>query len=140
MQIEHGTIRGKLSLSLESRLLLTGLMEALKWDQLTIAGDGTLVAGQHCSNLSYFTCILLTRFYFNSLACDDEQEAAKSELPAATMKLIHSGKVLKDADSIESCNIKPTDFLVVMITKVRSLIFVKGGREATPPELNICCC
>jgi len=46
-------------------------------------------------------------------------EAAKSELPAATMKLIHSGKVLKDADSIESCNIKPTDFLVVMITKAK---------------------
>ena len=35
------------------------------------------------------------------------------------MKLIHSGKVLKDDDSIESCNIKPNDFLVVMITKVR---------------------
>jgi hypothetical protein len=34
------------------------------------------------------------------------------------MKLIHSGKVLKDEDSIESCNIKPNDFLVVMITKV----------------------
>jgi len=35
------------------------------------------------------------------------------------MKLIHSGKVLKDDDKIESCNIKPNDFLVVMITKVR---------------------
>jgi hypothetical protein len=34
------------------------------------------------------------------------------------MKLIHSGKVLKDEDVIESCNIKPNDFLVVMIAKV----------------------
>jgi hypothetical protein len=56
------------------------------------------------------------------------------------MKLIHSGKVLKDADSIESCNIKATDFLVVMITKVGSLMFVKGGHEATQSELNIGCC
>jgi len=45
-------------------------------------------------------------------------EKEKSELPAASMKLIHSGKVLKDDDKIESCNIKPNDFLVVMIAKV----------------------
>lgn len=50
------------------------------------------------------------------------QEAAKSELPAASMKLIHSGKVLKDDDKIDSCNIKPNDFLVVMIAKVRELL------------------
>mmetsp|Transcript_19164 Transcript_19164/g.22077 ORF Transcript_19164/g.22077 Transcript_19164/m.22077 type:complete len:456 (+) Transcript_19164:127-1494(+) len=46
-------------------------------------------------------------------------EKAKAELPAANMKLIHSGKVLKDDATIESCNIKPTDFLVVMITKAK---------------------
>lgn len=46
-------------------------------------------------------------------------ETAKSELPAASMKLIHSGKVLKDGDKIESCNIKPNDFLVVMIAKAK---------------------
>mmetsp|Transcript_18458 Transcript_18458/g.40122 ORF Transcript_18458/g.40122 Transcript_18458/m.40122 type:complete len:461 (-) Transcript_18458:2448-3830(-) len=46
-------------------------------------------------------------------------EAAKSELPAASMKLIHSGKVLKDDDKIESCKIKPNDFLVVMIAKAK---------------------
>ena len=34
------------------------------------------------------------------------------------MKLIHSGKVLKDDEKIENCNIKPNDFLVVMIAKV----------------------
>ncbi len=33
------------------------------------------------------------------------------------MKLIHSGKVLKDDQTIESCGIKPNDFLVVMVTK-----------------------
>lgn len=46
-------------------------------------------------------------------------EAAKSELPAASMKLIHSGKVLKDDAKIDSCNIKPNDFLVVMIAKAK---------------------
>ena len=33
------------------------------------------------------------------------------------MKLIHSGKVLKDEDVISTCGLKETDFLVVMITK-----------------------
>lgn len=46
-------------------------------------------------------------------------EATKSELPAANMKLIHSGKVLKDEVTIESCNIKPNAFLVVMISKAK---------------------
>jgi len=46
-------------------------------------------------------------------------ETAKAELPATTQKLIHSGKVLKDSDTIESCNIKPNAFLVVMIAKVK---------------------
>lgn len=33
------------------------------------------------------------------------------------MKLIHSGKVLKDDDQISAAGIKPNDFLVVMVTK-----------------------
>mmetsp|Transcript_26534 Transcript_26534/g.64672 ORF Transcript_26534/g.64672 Transcript_26534/m.64672 type:complete len:448 (-) Transcript_26534:1791-3134(-) len=44
-------------------------------------------------------------------------EAAQSDLSAANMKLIHSGKVLKDDQTIESCGIKQNDFLVVMVTK-----------------------
>eukprot|EP00934_Nitzschia_sp_Nitz4_P005104 Nitzschia sp. Nitz4//scaffold171_size48012//6507//7925//NITZ4_007119-RA/size48012-augustus-gene-0.21-mRNA-1//1//CDS//3329538683//5094//frame0 len=44
-------------------------------------------------------------------------EKAKAELVAANMKLIHSGKVLKDDQTVEACGIKPSDFLVVMITK-----------------------
>mmetsp|Transcript_26119 Transcript_26119/g.36821 ORF Transcript_26119/g.36821 Transcript_26119/m.36821 type:complete len:428 (-) Transcript_26119:162-1445(-) len=35
------------------------------------------------------------------------------------MKLIHSGKVLKDDQTIEGCNIKENDFLVVMVTKAK---------------------
>ena len=41
------------------------------------------------------------------------------------MKLIHSGKVLKDEDTIESCNIKPNAFLVVMISKVRAVTLLQ---------------
>jgi len=46
-------------------------------------------------------------------------EAGNKELPAASMKLIHSGKVLKDDQKVEECNFKPNDFLVVMITKAK---------------------
>ena len=35
------------------------------------------------------------------------------------MKLIHSGKVLKDDAKMEACNIKENDFLVVMVTKAK---------------------
>jgi UV excision repair protein RAD23 len=37
------------------------------------------------------------------------------------MKLIHSGKVLKDDLTIDSCGIKPNDFLVVMVTKAKKV-------------------
>lgn len=46
-------------------------------------------------------------------------ESTNSDLPASNMKLIHSGKVLKDEISIESCGIKQNDFLVVMVTKAK---------------------
>lgn len=35
------------------------------------------------------------------------------------MKLIHSGKVLKDTETISACGINPNDFLVVMVTKAK---------------------
>ena len=47
----------------------------------------------------------------------NKQEAEKPELPAACMKLIHSGKVLKDTETIANCQLKPNAFLVVMISK-----------------------
>jgi len=43
------------------------------------------------------------------------------------MKLIHSGKVLKDEDVISTCGIKESDFLVVMVTKP------KKAAAAPPP-------
>lgn len=42
---------------------------------------------------------------------------AKSELPAARQKLIHSGKVLKDAQVLSETGITENEFLVCMITK-----------------------
>ena len=50
------------------------------------------------------------------------------------MKLIHSGKVLKDTDTIESCNIKPSDFLVVMITKAKKEKAVAASAVAAAGE------
>lgn len=48
------------------------------------------------------------------------QENNNAELPAASMKLIHSGKVLKDEDVLSSVGIKENDFLVVMIAKKKA--------------------
>jgi UV excision repair protein RAD23 len=50
------------------------------------------------------------------------KEHHKSELPAAGMKLIHSGKVLKDGDLLSSYGIRETDFLVVMVTKPKKVV------------------
>jgi UV excision repair protein RAD23 len=47
-------------------------------------------------------------------------EAANNEFEAPKLKLIHSGKVLKDEQTLTECGIKENDFLVVMIMKVIS--------------------
>jgi UV excision repair protein RAD23 len=52
---------------------------------------------------------------------DAIKESQKSELPASSIKLIHSGKVLKDEDVVSSCGIKESDFLVVMVTKPKKV-------------------
>lgn len=49
------------------------------------------------------------------------------------MKLIHSGKILKDDDTIESCNIKPTDFLVVMVSKKKTPAPAPAAAAAPAP-------
>ena len=49
------------------------------------------------------------------------QESSRSDMSAACMKLIFSGKVLKDDDTLEKCNIKENDFLVVMVTKPKKV-------------------
>mmetsp|Transcript_8382 Transcript_8382/g.12595 ORF Transcript_8382/g.12595 Transcript_8382/m.12595 type:complete len:473 (+) Transcript_8382:182-1600(+) len=64
-------------------------------------------------------------------------ETTKSELPAANMKLIHSGKVLKDDATIESCNIKPSDFLVVMIAKAKKTAAAAAAPAAAAPKEEV---
>lgn len=59
-------------------------------------------------------CILLLKLPYS-------KETTKAELPAASIKLIHSGKVLKDEDVISTCGIKESDFLVVMVTKPKKV-------------------
>ena len=49
------------------------------------------------------------------------------------MKLIHSGKVLKDDQTIESCGIKPNDFLVVMVTKPKKTAAAAPKTPAPAP-------
>ena len=61
------------------------------------------------------------------------QESTKSEMSAEGMKLIHSGKILKDDDTIESCNIKPSDFLVVMVSKKKAPAPAPAAAAAPAP-------
>jgi UV excision repair protein RAD23 len=51
------------------------------------------------------------------------------------MKLIHSGKVLKDDQTIESCGIKTNDFLVVMVTKPKKAAAAPVEAPAAVPEV-----
>ncbi|CAM9117389.1 unnamed protein product [Choristocarpus tenellus] len=44
-------------------------------------------------------------------------EATDADFPAAQLKLIHSGKVLKDEVSFQEYNIKENDFIVCMVSK-----------------------
>ena len=43
--------------------------------------------------------------------------AEKSEFPADRQKLIHTGKVLKDATTLAENEIKENEFIVCMVTK-----------------------
>merc|ERR1719232_2007710 len=61
-------------------------------------------------------------------------ETAKPEFPSANMKLIHSGKILKDDVTVEACNIKPTDFLVCMVTKAKKV--AAAPAPATPAPVT----
>lgn len=49
------------------------------------------------------------------------------------MKLIHSGKILKDDDVISSCGIKENDFLVVMVAKAKK----PAAAAAVPPPVSV---
>ena len=65
----------------------------------------------YCSNNS---CVRPSCLFFFK-----QQESQKAELVASTLKLIHSGKILKDEDVLSACGIKENDFLVVMVTKAK---------------------
>ena len=47
-------------------------------------------------------------------------ERQNAEFPAAQLKLIHSGQILKDDSTLADYKIKEEEFLVCMVTKVRS--------------------
>jgi UV excision repair protein RAD23 len=51
------------------------------------------------------------------------------------MKLIHSGKVLRDEQKLEECNLKPTDFLVCMITKAKKTAAVPVSTAAAVADV-----
>jgi UV excision repair protein RAD23 len=38
---------------------------------------------------------------------------------ATSQKIIYSGKILADADTVQSCGVSEKDFLVLMVSKVR---------------------
>eukprot|EP00339_Tiarina_fusa_P009879 CAMPEP_0117022992 /NCGR_PEP_ID=MMETSP0472-20121206/17210_1 /TAXON_ID=693140 ORGANISM="Tiarina fusus, Strain LIS" /NCGR_SAMPLE_ID=MMETSP0472 /ASSEMBLY_ACC=CAM_ASM_000603 /LENGTH=444 /DNA_ID=CAMNT_0004728991 /DNA_START=113 /DNA_END=1447 /DNA_ORIENTATION=- len=59
-------------------------------------------------------------------------EKENGELPASTQKLIHSGKVLKDDQTIDSCGVKANDFLVVMVTKPKKAAAAPAPPAAAP--------
>lgn len=46
-------------------------------------------------------------------------EQQNAEFPAAQLKLIHSGQILKDDSTLAEYKIKEEEFLVCMVTKVR---------------------
>jgi len=58
-------------------------------------------------------------------------ESAKAELLAANMRIIFSGKVLKDSDVMQTCGVKENDFLVVMVTKPKKAA-ASAPAAATP--------
>jgi len=60
-------------------------------------------------------------------------EEVKSDLPAASMKLIHSGKVLKDDQTVSGCGITEQDFLVVMVTKAKKKAAAAAAAAGATP-------
>lgn len=78
------------------------------------------------------TCFLVQQLILSS--CPITQESQKAELPASTLKLIHSGKILKDEDTIGACGVKENEFLVVMVTKAKKVAAAPPKVETAPAE------
>lgn len=83
----------------------------------------------------------------------DVIEATNPEFPAAQLKLIHSGKILKDESSLQEYNIKEDEFLVCMVMKVSRRLFSRwrsnpgqiehtqsAGTVCTPEEFAVWAC
>mmetsp|Transcript_17393 Transcript_17393/g.47980 ORF Transcript_17393/g.47980 Transcript_17393/m.47980 type:complete len:475 (+) Transcript_17393:163-1587(+) len=62
-------------------------------------------------------------------------ESTQSDMPASNMKLIHSGKILKNESTVEGCGIKPNDFMVVMLSKAKKAA-AKAPAPAPAPAEN----
>ena len=54
-------------------------------------------------------------------------------MPADSIKLIHSGKILKDEVTLEAAGVKPNDFLVVMVTKPKKAAVVAIPEPSVTP-------
>jgi len=59
--------------------------------------------------------------------------ATEKSTTVELVKLIHSGKVLKNDDTVEKCGIKETDFLVVMISKPKKAAISAPAPAAAAP-------
>ncbi|KAI9448704.1 XPC-binding domain-containing protein [Russula earlei] len=62
----------------------------------------------------------------------DKIEAEQGH-PVASQKIIFSGKVLSDDKTIQSCEIKEKDFLVLMVSKPKSTPAASTSASAAPP-------
>jgi len=58
--------------------------------------------------------------------------AVRPEFAADAQKLIHSGRILKDEDTVESIGIKPGEFVVVMVTKAKPPAAPTPSAEPAP--------
>ncbi|KAI0045902.1 UV excision repair protein Rad23 [Auriscalpium vulgare] len=57
--------------------------------------------------------------------------------PVEFQKIIYSGKVLPDDKTIESCNIKEKDFLVLMVSKPKAAPAASSSSAATPAPVPV---
>lgn len=64
-------------------------------------------------------------------------EKQRSDLPASRQKLIHSGKVLKDTQTISETGVSENEFLVCMVTKeAATTVKPKPQVQSTPPPVS----
>jgi len=57
--------------------------------------------------------------------------------PVASQKIIYSGKILPDAKTVESCAIKEKDFLVVMVSKAKTVPVPTPAPVAKPAPVPV---